>query len=908
MRRPTDASGQGDTWPAGWYLLQRTVPPLDGRTALRGEDELPGDVRRAVRIDIASGPAAAAGGEDGVVILLTRATRALRLDDHTPFQLHPIPRTHALWRMLDGLRRRDGGRDWPRLAGVLLRAGLLVVAGRAPRAMDVLRAAYMGSAASSQPCRVRIGLVPLRAAWTPLDQLRLLTRDGDHCTWEAYGEDPKFRLERDGRPMPMPPGWYRFRARVSALQGRVIAPCLYADYGQATNQAELIALPPPGRDGRIDALVLLRHPTRGLRFDPTMRRARFAMSRMSLRSVDRVRALHDMLYVHGVEQSSAATSLRAFIGKWRALGLSPATDWLYRRYQAALVPANRNYRDWVRRYDTLSSAELRLLSADPANGASDGTPRFSILLPVYDTPEHWLRRCLDSVLAQTCRDWELCVVDDASPAPHVRRVLAEYQSRDRRIRVEYRQDNGHISAASNSALDMACGSFVCLLDHDDELRPHALHELALALDADPALVLLYSDEDKIDEAGERFEPYFKPDWNHDLLLGQNYVCHLMAIRTDAARACGGFRVGFEGSQDHDLVLRVARGLPPEAIHHVAKVLYHWRAIPGSTALHREAKDYAALAGARAVQEAVALQSPGARVEVMDHGHYRVHWPLPDPPPRVSLIVPTRDRPALLRTCVRSLVERTQYPDFELLLVDNGSVDPEALSELDALAADPRVRLLRHDAPFNYSRINNWAARQATGQVLALVNNDIEVIDPGWLEEMVAQALRPGVGAVGAMLLYPDGRIQHAGVVLGLGGIANHAYVGQPGDAPGHGGRARVVQSMSAVTAACMVVRRDAFQAVGGLDEDLAVAFNDIDFCLRLRQAGLRNLWTPFARLYHHESASRGADTSGEKRERFLREVALMEDRWGAMLERDPAYNPNFSLIAPGYELADPPRC
>jgi GT2 family glycosyltransferase len=595
------------------------------------------------------------------------------------------------------------------------------------------------------------------------------------------------------------------------------------------------------------------------------------------------------------------------LAKWRALGLSPATDWLYRRYQAALVPANRSYRDWVRRYDTLTDAELRLLAADAVTGPRGALPRFSILLPVYDTPEHWLRRCLDSVLAQTFGDWELCIVDDASPAPHVRRVLASYQARDPRIRVEFRGENGHISVASNTALEMARGSYVCLLDHDDELRPNALHELASAVAATPGLVLIYSDEDKIDEGGERFEPYFKPDWNPDLLLGQNYVCHLMAIRTEAARACGGFRRGFEGSQDHDLVLRVSRGLAPTAIHHIPKVLYHWRAIPGSTALRRDAKDYAAVAGARAVQEAVAQDAPGARVEVLDHGHYRVHWPLPDPAPRVSMIVPTRDRPALLRTCVRSLLERTHYPDIELILVDNGTVDPEALALLDDLAADPRVTLLRYDAAFNYSAINNWAASQATGQVLALINNDIEVIDSGWLGEMVAQAMRPGVGAVGAMLLYPDGRIQHAGVVLGLGGIANHAYVGQPGDAPGHGGRARVVQSLGAVTAACLVVRREAFEAVGGLDERLAVAFNDIDFCLRLREAGLRNLWTPFARLNHHESASRGSDESGEKRERFLGEVALMEVRWRTALENDPAYNPNLSLVAPGHELADPPR-
>jgi GT2 family glycosyltransferase len=348
-------------------------------------------------------------------------------------------------------------------------------------------------------------------------------------------------------------------------------------------------------------------------------------------------------------------------------------------------------------------------------------------------------------------------------------------------------------------------------------------------------------------------------------------------------------------------------LAPARIGHVPRVLYHWRAIPGSTALQREAKDYAGDAGARAVQEHVLHENPLARVEHLDHGHFRVHWPLPEPAPRVSLVVPTRDRPELLRSCVESLLARTDYPDFELLLVDNGSRDPQALALLDAFAARAGVRVLRDESPFNYSALNNRAAAMATGSVLALVNNDIEVIDAGWLREMVAQALRPGVGAVGAMLLYPDGRIQHAGVVLGLGGIANHAYVGEPADVGGHGGRARVVQSVSAVTAACLVVRRDLYLAVGGLDEQLAVAFNDIDFCLRLREAGHRNVWTPFARLYHHESATRGSDADGARRERFLGEIALMRERWGALLERDPAYNPNLSLVGRGFEPADPPR-
>src|SRR5690606_9272676 len=339
---------------------------------------------------------------------------------------------------------------------------------------------------------------------------------------------------------------------------------------------------------------------------------------------------------------------------------------------------------------------------------------------------------------------------------------------------------------------------------------------------------------------------------------------------------GGFRKGFEGSQDHDLFLRCTERLPAPPIHHVPRVLYHWRAIEGSTALARDAKDYAADAGARAVAEHLERMHPGARVEGLAHGHYRVRWPLPGSPPGVSLVIPTRDRVELLRTCVESILARTRYPDYEVLVVDNQSSEPATLDYLARIELDPRVRVLRYDAPFNYSAINNWAVGQCDGAVIGLVNNDIEVISPDWLAEMVSQAIRPGIGAVGAMLYYPNDTIQHAGVGLGIHGVASHLYVGMPRGYPGHGGRARVAQQLSAVTGACLVVARRAWEEVGGLDEALQVAFNDIDFCLRLGEAGYRNIWTPFAELYHHESASRGSEDSEEKQRRFAGEVELMQ--------------------------------
>jgi GT2 family glycosyltransferase len=423
----------------------------------------------------------------------------------------------------------------------------------------------------------------------------------------------------------------------------------------------------------------------------------------------------------------------------------------------------------------------------------------------------------------------------------------------------------------------------------------------------PDAGLFYSDEDKIDADGRRFDPYFKPDWDPDLVLGQNYVCHFTMARTELVRALGGFRAGYEGSQDHDLVLRCAERLEPAQIVHVPRVLYHWRAIAGSSALARDAKDYASAAGAKAIAGHLDRKHPGAAVEELPHGHYRVRWPLPARLPMVSLVVPTRDKAELLRTCVEGILSRTTYPEFEIVVVDNQSSDPETLAYLAAIGRLGRVRVLRYDAPFNYSAINNWAVQRCDGDVIGLVNNDTEVITAGWLEEMVSQAVRPDVGAVGAMLYYPNDTIQHAGIVLGVHGVAAHAYAGRVRQYPGQCGRARVAQSVSAVTAACLLVRREVFAEVGGLDESLAVAFNDVDFCLRVAAAGYRNVWTPFAELYHHESATRGAEDSPAKLARFNREVDRMTARWGDLLRQDPYYNPNLTVTGDAFDLAFPPR-
>jgi len=708
---------------------------------------------------------------------------------------------------------------------------------------------------------------------------------------------------------PLAPGWYRVRAQLTGMDAQAAYPVLYPDHGAGEGMSAGHYLGRPDRKGRVDSMILLPYPVFALSLVPSVRHAHVGVKRMRLERMGRVgalsRALTELTAADAGGVSVAWQSLRRFLANWRSVGLSQAAQILYRHYRRTTVGDDTSYAQWVSRYDTIEEHHLPALRAQAT--AIPARPLISIVIPTYNTPERWLRRCLDSVLEQTYEDWELCVADDASPAPHVRTILDEYAAREPRMKLVHRKTNGHISAASNSALALCTGAYVGLLDHDDELRPHALLEVALAISANPDLRIVYSDEDKLDEEGRRFDPYFKPDWDPDLLRSQNYVCHFLVVSTELARSVGGFRQGYEGSQDHDLLLRCSEHISAQQVHHIPKVLYHWRAIEGSTALARDAKDYAAIAGAKAVRDHLERLGADASVEELPHGHYRVRWSPGTPCPKVSLVIPTRDRVSLLRTCVASILERTDYPDYEIVIVDNRSEEPETMAYFEEISVNPRVRVLRYDADFNYSAINNWAVAQTDGALVGLLNNDLEVISSDWLTEMTSLAHRTGIGAVGAMLYYPDDRIQHAGVILGIGGVANHAYVGLPRGYPGHGGRAKVVQQLSAVTAACLLVSRVAYDAVGGLDEELAVAFNDVDLCLRLGAHGYRNMWTPFAELYHHESASRGTENTPEKYERFRSEVRLMESRWGHLLKADPAYNPNLTLRSTDFGYAFPPR-
>ncbi|MGK5088325.1 glycosyltransferase family 2 protein [Bdellovibrionota bacterium FG-2] len=637
-------------------------------------------------------------------------------------------------------------------------------------------------------------------------------------------------------------------------------------------------------------------------------------SKISLQPISRLEAMGRLLFPRLRKMGLSLTQFPTFFGKLYRLLRASGFAGLKRRLRKELEVqhAPLEYHRWIQIYDTLSDEDRRLIRAQIAQFKY--LPRISIVMPVYNVAEQWLRLAIESVQKQLYPHWELCIADDCSSKPHIAEVLKEFAQKDSRIKFVIREKNGHISAASNTALELATGEFVALLDHDDELPEHALYFIAQSLNRNPETDIFYSDEDKIDEFGRRYDPHFKSQWNPDLFHSYNLINHLAVYRTKLVKATQGFRIGYEGSQDYDLALRVLEQTTVDRIQHIPHILYHWRAIPGSAALSPKEKKYAIKAGIEALKSH--FQRTGIKADVVEGvaTHRKVIYPIPRPAPLVSLLIGTRDRVKLLKGAVEGFLERTDYPNLEIIIVDNQSEEPETREYFEELRREPRVRVLPYDAPFNFSAINNFAAKNAKGELIALINNDLLVLHKEWLTELVTHALRPDIGAVGAKLYYHNNTIQHAGVILGIGGIngsggvAGHGHKYFPRDSYGYVAKAVVVQNLSAITGACMLLRRSVFEEVGGLDEkNLAVAFNDIDFCLRIREKGYRVVFTPFSEVYHLESASRGSDATPENQPRFRREVHYMRDRWGKILDNDPYYNPNLTFTHENYGLAFPPR-
>ena len=534
-------------------------------------------------------------------------------------------------------------------------------------------------------------------------------------------------------------------------------------------------------------------------------------------------------------------------------------------------------------------------------------PLISIVMPVYNTPEAYLHEAINSVINQLYPHWELCIADDASTEKHVRRMLEKYARQDARIKLVFREENGHISRCSNSAVELAVGEYIALLDHDDILPPEALYEVVFLINQHPDADMIYSDEDKLAEDGKRCNPFFKPDWCPDSFLSRMYTCHFGVYRRSIINEIGGFRPGFEGSQDYDLALRFTE--KTDKIYHLPKILYHWRVHPQSTAAKIEAKPYAVIAGERALVEALERRETSGQVIAIPKmpGFFTIHYDIQSHK-LVSIIIPTRDLGNLVNQCLESIFTKTTYPNFEVILIDNGSTEDYTKKVInDWLNKEPeRFRCYFLGIPFNYSKLNNYGVEKANGDYLLFLNNDTEIVSPDWIEGMVEQAQRSSIGAVGATLLYADDTIQHSGVIMGLGGIAGHGHRLASADASGYFGQLTTVNNYTAVTGACLMCRKDVFESVGGFNENLAVAFNDVDLCLKIVTQGYRNIVLPHVVLHHYESKSRGSDNTPDKRGRFLEESDYMQKHWKPLIEHDPCYNPNLSRRYPDFNIREMP--
>ncbi|NLN98026.1 MAG: glycosyltransferase family 2 protein [Eubacteriaceae bacterium] len=553
------------------------------------------------------------------------------------------------------------------------------------------------------------------------------------------------------------------------------------------------------------------------------------------------------------------------------------------------------YKKWIAQNEKIDEGKIHR-----AIKAFEKQPRFSILVPIYNVEPQWLEECIASIQSQYYPHWELCLADDCSTAEWIVPMLEKFAAEDQRIKVTYRAYNGHICEATNTALEMATGEYIVLLDNDDILPPFALYEVAKVINEKPDTDLIYSDEDKLTMKGVRVEPAFKPTWSPDLLMGTNYISHLGVYRTSIAKSIGGFRKGYEGAQDYDFVLRFTE--KTKNIVRIPKVLYHWRKVPGSTADTQEAKHYAFEAGKKALQSALDRRGIKAKAE---HGKalglYNIRYDS-DKKGKVSILIPTKDNPELLEKCVSSILTKTKYPNYEIVILDNGSVKSQTLKLFNALKQNSKIVVERVDIPFNFSTLNNIGVERTQGDYILLLNDDTEVINGEWLCNMESLCCQERVGAVGAKLLYEDRTIQHAGIIMGLGGIAGHGHIGMPAADLGYFGRLAIDVNYCAVTGACLLVKRKDYLAVGGLDESLTVAFNDVDFCLKLLEIGKDNVWVHNAQLFHYESKSRGKENTAAKQKRFDQESQEMMKRWKQYILEDPFYSPNLSLVAGQYQV------
>ena len=556
------------------------------------------------------------------------------------------------------------------------------------------------------------------------------------------------------------------------------------------------------------------------------------------------------------------------------------------------------YKDWLPKH----LPDSRMLEKQ-RNTVFDEQPRFSIVVPLYKTREKYLCSLIESVRQQTYGLWELCLSDGSGPDAPLSGLLSRLEMEDSRIHVVRHEKTLRISENTNAAIEAATGDYVVFVDHDDELTPNALFECVRTINEHPGAEVIYSDEDKMTVDGKKFfQPHMKPDFNLDLLRTVNYICHLFVVKRQLIQKVGLLRPEYDGAQDYDFIFRCIEST--QSIYHIPKILYHWRSHEDSTAEKPESKLYAFEAGQRVVQAHYDRVGISAKVYRGEHlGLYRTKF-LRSYDPLISILIPNKDHIEDLKRCIHSIEEKSSYRNYEYIIIENNSEKEETFQYYRQLEADnPKVHVVYWKEGFNYSAINNFGASYAKGEYLLLLNNDTEIINADCLEELLGYCMRKDVGAVGARLYYEDDTIQHAGVVIGFGGIAGHCFVQQPRGETGYCHRIICAQDYSAVTAACMLVDRKVYEMVGGLSTELAVAFNDVDLCMKIRNAGYLIVYNPYAELYHYESKSRGLEDTPEKVARFNREIEIFEKRWPEILKNgDPYYNPNLTLESQNFSL------
>ncbi|HEV8061231.1 MAG TPA: glycosyltransferase family 2 protein, partial [Gemmataceae bacterium] len=733
------------------------------------------------------------------------------------------------------------------------------------------------------------------AALIPVKQL-VVTPNAEAGTWTSCGNDPQFLA-----PCLFPKGWLRVRLQMrSSVQGRLE---IHADTGFGFHEEGCLERIEIRRTVQRDFYIYLDRPACALRLDPLDVEGEFRIKQFSVEHVPGPKAFFGglgrklkLLYQYGVMartlRNGLAMMARGDLAGVRdkiLLGLNRANG--YEAYDS-----NSAYADWCDR-TALTNDDRHAMRAEAA--ALTNPPLISILMPVYNPPAEYLRLAIESVRRQLYPHWELCLADDASTEPHVRPLLDEFAAADSRIRVIYRPTNGNISAATNSALAMANGDYVALLDQDDEIAEQALYRMAMAIVADRDLDFLYSDEDKLELDGTRLDPFFKPDWSPEYFLSCMYTCHLGVYRTALVREIGGFRPEFDTAQDYDMALRLVARNPK--IHHVADVLYHWRKLPTSTAVSHAAKPRAHEVARKAVQSY--LDSIGKPAKVIPgpvKGFHRVRYAIQGRP-QVSIVIPSAGRQARIRgrdtsylaVCIDSIRERSTYKNYEIVVVDNDNLTGDQLR----LLQERQVRRISFTDPFNLASKMNLGAAKALGDYLLFLNDDIEVIAPDWIESLLEYAQQPEIGAAGAKLLFPDGRLQHVGVTI-LDGCPGHPFYGMAGDHLGYFCGNVVARNYAAVTGACLMTRTEVFQEIGGFSESFPLNYNDVDLCLKIGEQGYRIVYVPYAKLYHHESAS--------KEGVYESELIAFRERWGQDWARDPFYNPHLSLRHADFRIAANP--